>query len=546
MTTDPARRVFAALLAAALLAPVPALRAATQAAHFSTEPVTFGTAGYLLNFDVAWSCDDAPQPTTSAPGEIDLIDAGGNLVAQVHATIGGGNPLIQVQGAGTISGAFATVTRLGAGGTPADAFLHAAWRISGPAAGSYTFRFWFFQEAVTGFPLSTITTQATNAGGGGPLGGNPPPPAAPPPAVALSVPASATVFQPAEMVATASEAAGGHALAAVGIDASLDGGVTWVPIGADSHPSSPSDVESDSYVFAQAGTALVRATVTDASGLQASAQKALVVAKASQAAIVITPASATVSAGQSVAFTVSGGATGNYAWGGTASGSGPAQTVAFPSPGNFTVTAVDTGNSNYNSSALAVASVSVQAALFTLSVSSTPGGTVAGGGSYPPDAQATASATAAAGNTFTGWTGDVSSPLPILSVLMDSNKAIMAHFAPLLAQTISYLPPGPLSTRSPAFALSVAASSGLPVTLALDSGPVTLAGDTLTPTGVAGEVTLTATQPGNSQYLPAPPVVITFAIGLPPPGVLLSDDSATTKKTDRQTRTTSFRSGPAH
>jgi hypothetical protein len=36
------------------------------------------------------------------------------------------------------------------------------------------------------------------------------------------------------------------------------------------------------------------------------------------------------------------------------------------------------------------------------------------------------------------------------------------------------------------------------------------------------------------------------ASGLPPSGVLLSDDSAATKRTDRETRTTSFRSGPAH
>ncbi len=546
MTTDLVRRVCSALLLAALLMPGATVRAATQAAHFSTESVNFGPGGYLLNFDVDWNCDDAPQPTASAPGEIDLLDAGGNLVAQVHATIGGGNPLIQVSGAGTVSAAVATVARLGAGGTPAEGFLHGAWRITGPAPGNYTVRFWFFQEAVTGFPLSTITTQALDAGGGGSLGGNPALPAAPPPVVTLSVPATATVFQPAAIVATAREAAGGNALATVGIDASLDGGVTWVPIGADNRPSRPSDVESDAYVFGQAGTALVRATATDATGLQGSAQKALAVAKAAQSAIAIAPATAAVAVGQSVAFTVSGGATGNYAWGGTASGSGPVQTVAFPSPGNFIITAVDTGNSDYNSSALAVARVSVQAPLFTLSVSSTPGGTASGGGSYPPDAQATAVAIAAAGNTFTGWSGDVSSPQPSVSLLMNANKAIMAHFAPLLAQTISYVPPGPLSTRSPAFALAVSSSSGLPVTLTLDSGPLTLAGDTLTPTGIAGEVTLTATQPGDSQYLPAAPVVITFAIGLPPPGVLLSDDSAATKKTDRETRTTSFRSGPAH
>ena len=48
----------------------------------------------------------------------------------------------------------------------------------------------------------------------------------------------------------------------------------------------------------------------------------------------------------------------------------------------------------------------VLAPFFTLSVSATAGGTVAGGGAYPADARATAVATADPGSAFSGWTGD--------------------------------------------------------------------------------------------------------------------------------------------
>jgi hypothetical protein len=68
----------------------------------------------------------------------------------------------------------------------------------------------------------------------------------------------------------------------------------------------------------------------------------------------------------------------------------------------------------------------------------------------------------------------------------------------------------------------------------------------LTPGASPGVVTLTATQPGNSEYLPAAPLVISFAIGLPPAGVLYTDDSAETKRSDRMTRTPSYTSGPIH
>jgi hypothetical protein len=270
------------------------------------------------------------------------------------------------------------------------------------------------------------------------------------------------------------------------------------------------------------------------------------VAKAAQRAVALSPAVAAISTGQAVTFTATGGATGNYAWGGSASGNGAAQTVAFPIPGGFAVTVVDSGDANYNPSPTASAAVTVQAAFYTLSAMATTGGSVAGGGSYPPNAEATAVATPGSGNAFMGWTGDVTSASQTLSVLMSSNRSIVAHFSPLLSQVISFVQPQTVTTHAPAFSISASASSGLPVLLTLNSGPVSLAGNVATPTGTTGEVAMTATQSGNAQYLPAQPVVIAFAVGLPPSGVLLEDDSSGTKRSDKTTRTTSYTSGPAH
>jgi uncharacterized repeat protein (TIGR02543 family) len=219
--------------------------------------------------------------------------------------------------------------------------------------------------------------------------------------------------------------------------------------------------------------------------------------------------------------------------------------VTFPSPGTYTVSVLDSGNADYNPSAAATATISVQTAFYVLSVTASSGGSASGGGSYPPNSQATAVATAGPGESFTGWTGDATGTAQSLSILMNSNKSIMAHFTPLLSQTISFVPPGTVSTRSPPFALSATASSGLPVQIALESGPASLSGYLLTPSGTTGEVTLRATQPGNAQYLPAQPVTVSFSIGPAPAGVLLVDDSAATKRTDKYTRTTSFRCGPA-
>ncbi|HMD60207.1 MAG TPA: hypothetical protein VKG78_02185 [Opitutaceae bacterium] len=537
------RALRLALWAVLAAAASPVSRADGQAGPYTSEPFTMGPGGVVLNFDVHWTCDDDPAGTVSAPGRIDLVDPSGSLAGQVLATAANGAPSVSVSGAGSISNATASIHLDGAGGTPADGNMKAKWTLPFLGPGTYTFRLWFSQRFVAGNPLSTISTLALNAGGGGPVGGVPPPPF--PPTVSLAPPLAATVFQRVGIGASASRAPGGNPLASVVLDVSSDGGNTWIRIDSDSSPSNPADSESIPYAFGAAGAATLRATATDTSGLAASAQATVAVGKANQPAVSITPQSATLTAGQSAAFAASGGATGNYTWAGAASGPGASRTVPFPAPGTYAVIVVDSGDANYNPSAAASASVLVQAAFYTLSVSATAGGSVSGGGSYPPGAQATAAATAAPGSAFSGWTGDATGSTPALSVLMSSNKAVMAHFTSLLPQTISFTAPGPVTTRALPFALLASASSGLPVAFALNSGPAALVNGIVTPAGSPGEVTVTATQTGNAVYLPAQPVSVSFAIGLPPPGVLLTDDSAATKRTDRMTRTTSFRSGPA-
>lgn len=65
---------------------------------------------------------------------------------------------------------------------------------------------------------------------------------------------------------------------------------------------------------------------------------------------------------------------------------------------------------------------------------------------------------------------------------------------------------------APAFAVEATATSGLPVLFDILSGPATIAGNMITLTGDTGVVAVRATQPGNTQYNPADPVVQSFRV----------------------------------
>lgn len=79
------------------------------------------------------------------------------------------------------------------------------------------------------------------------------------------------------------------------------------------------------------------------------------------------------------------------------------------------------------------------------------------------------------------------------------------------AQTIVFNPPSNKTYGDPAFGLSANASSSLPVSFSVVSGPATVAGKTVTITG-AGKVSIRASQDGSDNYHAATPVDRTFDV----------------------------------
>ena len=79
------------------------------------------------------------------------------------------------------------------------------------------------------------------------------------------------------------------------------------------------------------------------------------------------------------------------------------------------------------------------------------------------------------------------------------------------SQSITFNPPTTATYGDPAITLSGTATSGLPVTFTLVSGPATLTGNTLTITG-PGTITVRATQGGDSTYSAASDVQKTITV----------------------------------
>ena len=84
-------------------------------------------------------------------------------------------------------------------------------------------------------------------------------------------------------------------------------------------------------------------------------------------------------------------------------------------------------------------------------------------------------------------------------------------------QTITFGVLGNKTYPVPPFAVSATASSGLPVSFTIASGPATISGNTITITGV-GTVVVRASQPGNANFKPAPDVDQSFTVA--PPSLL--------------------------
>ena len=92
----------------------------------------------------------------------------------------------------------------------------------------------------------------------------------------------------------------------------------------------------------------------------------------------------------------------------------------------------------------------------------------------------------------------------------------------LVNQTISFTAPTDRTSNSGSFTLAATASSGLPVTFTVVSGPALLTGNVLDLTGAAGTVKIRASQAGNSTYAAAPAVEVSFAVTAGSAQVVLS------------------------
>ena len=119
------------------------------------------------------------------------------------------------------------------------------------------------------------------------------------------------------------------------------------------------------------------------------------------------------------------------------------------------------------------------------------------------------------GFVFVGWSSNVSGG-PSTTVTLNGDIEITAIFASdnggPIDQTIDFPPISDKSVSAAPFTISATASSGLPVSFSIVSGPASIVGNTITLDGVVGTVTVMASQAGNAQYNPAPDVTQSFMV----------------------------------
>ncbi|MFK8102707.1 MAG: FG-GAP-like repeat-containing protein, partial [Saprospiraceae bacterium] len=101
----------------------------------------------------------------------------------------------------------------------------------------------------------------------------------------------------------------------------------------------------------------------------------------------------------------------------------------------------------------------------------------------------------------------------VLNPSINQHLSLTEGSSPVLQnQTINFSTIADQLTSSPAFDLTATASSGLTVEFTILSGPATISGNTISLTGVAGDVVVQASQAGNATYNPAADVVQSFTV----------------------------------
>lgn len=110
------------------------------------------------------------------------------------------------------------------------------------------------------------------------------------------------------------------------------------------------------------------------------------------------------------------------------------------------------------------------------------------------------------GFVFSGWSTNVNSADANATINLNGDVSITANFVPEgdptgpLNQSIDFPSIADKLTTDGPFDITASASSGLPVSLNIVSGPATIIGNTITLNGTTGTVFIQASQAGNEQY----------------------------------------------
>jgi hypothetical protein len=491
-----------------LLLAAPAAHALNMASSsYTTQAITVPGSAYDISFQIQWTCDDYPR--TSAPGKIELLDAGGNEIAQVLASLTMNGPEFNTTGG---QDSVTDISSYGGvytpGGEIADGQLAGVWHLTGLAPGNYTLRLWRYTTWDGTLRATTIWTTTHFLGGSDPT---PPAPTNGAPAVTLDSPGEQTVTAGATLTINshATDADGnltGHNLdiQRPAGDWNFQGGfATGEPFQGGPVGSGGDSTRTANFTFTDVGTYYVRAAADDGSGWVHSATVAITVAPAAPTQFKLATsagpggsvsAGGTFPAGTMAYVTAAADAMHDFVgWSGAAGGT--ANPLGVTMDGDKTVVANFTLKS------------------FTLTTSALSGGSATPGGTYPYGTTVTVAALPDALHYFTGWTGDAAGLASSIAVLLDRAKFVQAQFAPKAAQSISFTPPGDQNVGA-ALPLTATSSSGLPVNFVVLGGPATFNNGTLTVTG-PGPITIQAVQPGDTYTLAAPPVTGTFNAAAP-------------------------------
>ncbi len=383
------KAITTALLSLALVA---TLARAGLTSSYRTETITVPASSYNLVFSFEWTSDD--DPYNSAPGRIELVDGGGNVIAWVSGNIfRNTGPSLQSSSA-NFSNLGYSVTRYATQGTCAEGQLSATWNVAGLAAGSYTVRLYDRAQWNNSLVATTIWT-STNVNLGASSG--PPPPAIPvsfsPSPLSFTYNGGAQGPNPNPSPAEASYSTTGTSSATnagTNYHVEYNGNNGYAGFGSADYTINPASVgfyltqtaftynggyqapgvgasgDTNGLSYGTGGTTgavnagsyAMNVYTTDGNHT-GSSNLSWTINPASQGSVSINPGSASITTGQSITFSAAGGSTGNYSWGGSASGSGATKLVTFNSTGTYSVSVQDAGDGNWYASNVALATITV-------------------------------------------------------------------------------------------------------------------------------------------------------------------------------------------